>query len=87
MEKCTGRQSGPVLEGYCEGISKKRKVDRERQKSDPAKKRRRMSKMLKKKDPQHYGVNCQQLDIDPIELSRLCQETVESLQMTNEQDN
>ena len=41
--------------------------------------------MLKKKDPQHYGVNCEQPDIDPAELSRLCQETVENLQMTNEQ--
>ena len=44
-----------------------------------------MSKMLKKKDRQHYGVNYQQPDIDPVGLSRLCQETVESLQMTNEQ--
>ena len=30
-QKCTGRQSGLVLVDYCKGISKKRKVDRERQ--------------------------------------------------------
>ena len=41
-------------------VENEKLTGKDRNQSPQKKKRRRMSKMLMKKDPQHYGVNCQQ---------------------------
>ena len=80
-----GIESSVIMEDCCHTVYRKRKADRERQNSEPAKKRRRQSKVKKKGDNCHYGTNCQEPDIEPSELHKLCEETAESLRLTQEQ--
>ena len=47
-EKSTGIESSVIMKDYCHRVYRKRKADRERQNSEPAKKRRRQSKVKKK---------------------------------------
>ena len=73
------------MKDYRHRVYRKRKANRERQHSEPAKKKRRQSKVKKKREDCHYGTNCQEPDIEPSELHKLCQETAESLRLTQEQ--
>ena len=84
-EKSTGIENSVIMKDYCHRVYRKRKAGRERQNSEPTKKRRRLSKVKKKRDDCHYGSNCQEPDIEPSELHKLCQETAESLRLTQEQ--
>ena len=46
-EKSKGIENSVIMKDYCHRVYRKRKADRERQNSEPAKKRRRQSKVKK----------------------------------------